>query len=128
MCNSIMKSYQNGELSISQRHFISKVLAERLRKALPSVISKNQTAYVKGRFISEGSRLISDILEISDNLKVKGFLMTLDIENAFDSVNHLFLSSGLKPNESKCKIAGLGALKGVKLALSGVECIDLMFN
>ena len=96
MCNSIMKSYQNGELSISQRHFISKVLAERLRKALPSVISKNQTAYVKGRFISEGSRLSSDILEISDNLKVKGFLMTLDIENAFDSVNHLFLSSGLK--------------------------------
>ena len=128
MCNSIMKSYQNGELNISQRHFISKVLAERLRKALPSVISKNQTAYVKGRFISEGSRLSSDILEISDNLKVKGFLMTLDIENAFNSVNHLFLSSGLKPNKSKCKITGLGAPKGVKLALSGVECIDLMFN
>ena len=35
---------------------------------------------------------------------------------------------GLNPNRSKCKIAGLGALKGVKLALSGVECIDLMFN
>ena len=126
--NSIMKSYQNGELSISQRRFISKVLAKRLKKALPSVISKNQTAYVKGRFISEGSRLISDILEISDNLKVKGFLMTLDIEKAFDSVDHLLLSSGLKPNKSKCKIAGLGALKGIKLALSGMECIDLMFN
>ena len=46
---------------------ISKVLAERL----PSSISKNQTAYVKVRFISE--ELISDILEICDNLKIKGF-------------------------------------------------------
>ena len=35
---------------------------------------------------------------------------------------------GLKPNKSKCEIAGLGALKGVKLVLWGMECIDLMFN
>ena len=55
------------------------MLAERLKKALPSLISKNQTTYLKGRFISEGGRLISDIFEISDNLKIKGYLMTLDI-------------------------------------------------
>ena len=36
--------------------------------------------------------------------------------------------SGLKPNKSKCEIAGLGALKGVKLELCGMEYIDLMFN
>ena len=36
--------------------------------------------------------------------------------------------SGLKPNKSKCEIAGLGALKAVKLALYGMKCIDLMFN
>ena len=64
------------------------MLAERLKKVLPSLISKNQTAYVKGRFISEGGRLISDILEISDNLKIKGFLMTLNTEKAFDPVNN----------------------------------------
>ena len=32
--------------------------------------------------------------------------------------------SGLKPNNIKCEIAGLGALKGVKLALCVMECID----
>ena len=62
---------------------ISKKLAERLKKVLPSLISRNQTAYVKERLISEGSRLISDVLEISYNLKTKGVLMTLDIEKAF---------------------------------------------
>ena len=37
--------------------------------------------------------------------------------------------SGLKPNKSKREKAGLGALKGVKLALCGImESIDLMFN
>ena len=34
----------------------------------------------------------------------------------------------LKPNKSECKAAGLGAPKGVKLAICGMECIDLMFN
>ena len=67
-----------------------KVLDERLKEVLPSLISKNQTAYVKGRFISEGGRLISDIHEISDNLKIKGYLVTQDTEKAFDLVNHLF--------------------------------------
>ena len=77
------------------------MLAERLKKVLPSLISKNQTAYVKGRLISKGGRLISDILEISDNLKVKGFLMTLDIKKAFDSVNCLFLITALEKNGFK---------------------------
>ena len=72
------------------------MLTERLKKVLSSLISQNQTAYVKGRFITEGGRLISDFLEISDNLKIKGFLMTLDIEKASNFVNHLFLITTLE--------------------------------
>ena len=30
--------------------------------------------------------------------------------------------------ESKCEVTVFSALKGVKLALCGMECIDLMFN
>ena len=36
--------------------------------------------------------------------------------------------SGLKPNKSKCEIAGLGALTGVTLAFCRMECVGLMFN
>ena len=70
---------------------VSKVLAERLKTALPSLTSSSQTAYLNGRFISEGGRLISDIFELSNLLKLKGLLLTVDIERAFDSVNHNFL-------------------------------------
>ena len=43
----------------------------------------------------------------------------------FDNFSTFFV---IKPNKSKCEIDGLGALKGVKLELCGMECIDLMFN
>ena len=33
--------------------------------------------------------------------------------------------SGLKPNKLKCEIAGIGALKGVRVGLSGIQCINL---
>ena len=55
---------------------ISKTLGERLKNVLPEIISLNQNAYVKNRYISEGGRLISDLLEMS---------ATIDIEKAFDS-------------------------------------------
>ena len=32
---------------------------------------------------------------------------------------------GLKPNLSKCEVAGIGALKGVKVVLCGIKYINL---
>ena len=61
---------------------------------MPNLVSKNQSAYVNNRFISEGGRLISDILEITHSIQIDGLLMTTDIEKAFD--NHFFLISVLK--------------------------------
>ena len=75
---------------------VSKVLAERLKTALPSLVSSNQTAYLNDRFISEGRCLISDISEVSDLLKLKGLLLKVDIKKDFDSVNHNFLLKVLK--------------------------------
>ena len=40
---------------------LAKVMAQRLKKTLPFLIAANQSAYVDGRFISEGGRVISDL-------------------------------------------------------------------
>lgn len=41
---------------------------------------------MKKRCISEGGKLISDLLEISDVLNKQRFLVTAGIENTFESV------------------------------------------
>ena len=45
-----------------------------------------------------------------------------EIFKVFDTFS---IYSGLKSNMKKCEIAGIGSLKGVKLALSEVNSIDL---
>ena len=63
---------------------LSKSLAEKLKNVLPELISSNQTAYVTNRYISESGRLISDVIEMCDILDIPGYLVTMDIEKAFD--------------------------------------------
>ena len=75
---------------------LSKAISNKLKTALPTLISSQQTAYVKNRFIGESGRLISDIIEISGWFNITGFLVTMDIEKAFDSLDHIFLISVLK--------------------------------
>ena len=63
---------------------------------LPTIISSEQTAYSEKRFIGESGRLISNILSVTNNLKIKGYLVTMDIEKALDSLEHSFLISVIK--------------------------------
>ena len=72
------------------------MLATRLKETLPKLISFQQTAYVRNRFISEGGRLISDILEMSECLNLKDYIVTVDIEKALNSLSHSFLLVCLK--------------------------------
>ena len=73
-----------------------KTLADRIKMFLRFLISSNQTAYVKERFISKSEILFSDILQVADFLKLRGLLVTVDLQKTFDSVNHLFLITALK--------------------------------
>ena len=73
---------------------ISKALSERHKKVLPDLISTQQTVYVKNRHIGKSGRLISDIKEIANLKNLKGFLVTIDTEKAF---NLLFIILFIKP-------------------------------
>ena len=75
---------------------LSKAISNKLKTVLPTLISSQQTAYVKNRFIGESGRLISDIAEISGCFNITGFLVTMDIEEAFDFLDHSLLISVLK--------------------------------
>ena len=125
LCASIQQSFIGGELSTSQKQtiikliekkdrdkrftknwrpisllnvdikLISKVLASRLKSVISTIVNENQVAYVNNSFIESG-RLISGVLENTNSLNIEGLLMTVDIEKAFDSINHSFLICVLK--------------------------------
>ena len=67
-----------------------------MKNVLPELISSNQTTYVKNRCISESGRLISDVIGMCDILDISGYLVTMDIEKAFDSLDRDFLLFVLK--------------------------------
>ena len=92
----LIKNWRPNSLLNIDTKLISKVIASRLKKILNNLISENQIAYLNNRFISEGGRPISDIVEITDLLQIEGIFLTVDIEKAFDSVNHLFSVSVLE--------------------------------
>ena len=47
------------------------------------------------------------------------------VKEVLNTFNEFSLFSSLKPNLSKCEIAGVGVLKGVKLGLCVMKCINL---
>ena len=75
-----IKNWRPTSLLNVDYKIIAKALATRLKETLPKLISFQQTAYVRNRFIGEGGRLISDILEMSESLNLKGYVVTVDIK------------------------------------------------
>ena len=74
----------------------SKVLVSGMKNILSSIVKCDQTTYVKGRYIGESIRLISDILEYTEENGISGILFSADFEKAFDSIKHTFLFAVLK--------------------------------
>ena len=59
-------------------------------KFLPSLISSQQLMYVQKLLIRESSRLIADIIEVTDIFNKEGFLVTANIKKVFDSLDYAF--------------------------------------
>ena len=74
----------------------SKALASRVKTVLSNIIKCDQTAYVKGRYIGESIRLVTDTLEYTAEHEEVGILFSADFEKAFDSIEHTFIFATLE--------------------------------
>ena len=89
--------------------------------ALEILILIKNNENIQGICIFERTYLYSayadDTTFFLKNIKsLKQLLRTVDYFSSF---------TGLKPNLSKCEIAGIGILKGVEVAVCGIKCVDL---
>ena len=90
-----IKNWRPISLSNVDIKLLSKTLAKRLKEVLPCLISAQQTAYVQNRNIGESGRLISDITESTNTRQMEGFLVTMDVEKAFGSLDLKFSISNI---------------------------------
>ena len=126
MVESFNYAFENGEMSISQKRgiislipkkdkdkkylknwrpisllnndykIVTKALALRLEKVLPTISSPNQTGYVfKGRYIGESIRIRADMMYITKKKNIQGLAVFLDFEKAFDSIEWCYLQKCL---------------------------------
>ena len=75
---------------------ISKVLATRLKKVLPSIINDSQMAFVEGRQILDAILTASEAVDEWSLRGRKGVLLKLDLEKAYDKVDWSFLDMAMK--------------------------------
>jgi hypothetical protein len=75
---------------------ITKVIANRLKGMLPTIIPKNQGGFIKGRHIIENIILVQQAIHSSMQRGEKGMIVKLDLANAFDRVRHVLLFQVMK--------------------------------
>jgi hypothetical protein len=62
-------------------------LANKLRGHLDQLVSKNQSAFIKGRFIQDNFMMVQKTAQFLHTKKQPRLLLKLDISKAFDSVS-----------------------------------------
>ena len=74
---------------------ISTAIANRLKSVIGRIISPSQSAYIKGRYIGENSRLVYDIISHINQTRQSGCIMAADFEAAFETVSWPYLRAVL---------------------------------
>ncbi|GKC44506.1 putative RNA-directed DNA polymerase [Tanacetum coccineum] len=71
---------------------LAKILAERIKKVIGGLIGDEQNAFIKGRFILDGSLIANEAFDFLKKKKKRAFLLKIDFEKAYDSVNWKFIT------------------------------------
>ena len=72
---------------------LAKVLAERMKKCFPKVISPSQTGFMEGRQISSTLRVTIDIAKYTK--QKTGYILFLDFEKCFDRIEYNAIKGAL---------------------------------
>jgi len=75
---------------------LSKTLAIRFESVIEKIISKDQTGFIKNRFIGENIAKSLSIIDLCNKENIKGLLLSVDMEKAFDFLNWNCIQKSLK--------------------------------
>ena len=112
---------------ISQVHsfakLVTKIMANRLAGRLDEMVSPNQSASIKNRFIQDNFMMVQQTVKFLHNQKQPRILLKLDITKAFDSVSWAFLLEVLRKlgfgSRWRDLVCGLLASSSTQVLLNG---------
>ena len=87
----LLKNYRPISLMNYDYKILAFVLAQRFQNVVNKVISNDQSAYIKDKFLGNNVRLVCDIINYCDKYEEAGVLLSLDFEKAFDTVEWDFV-------------------------------------
>ena len=91
-----IKSYRPITLLNSSYKIVASAVANRIKKVLPDVIGHEQTGFIQGGFIGDNIRLTYDLIHHLNRTERSALFLSLDIQDAFNSVNWDFIRVMLK--------------------------------
>jgi len=91
-----VKEYRPISLVHSFAKLVTKILANRLAGRLDEMVSSNQSAFIKKRFIQDNFMMVQQTDKFLHSQKQPRILLKLDITKAFDSVSWAFLLEVLR--------------------------------
>ena len=94
--NNSLKSWRPISLLNVDYKIISTAIANRFKKVVNKIISTSQTAYIKGRYIGENSRLVYDVISHVNQSKQTCLILAADFEAAFETISWYYLNAVLK--------------------------------
>ena len=90
-----LKSYRPITLLNTAYKILSGVIANRFKQVISKLIHPAQTAFIKGRFIGDNIRIMSDVMHCLKHEKKDGLFISVDMEGAFNSVSWNFIKVAL---------------------------------
>ena len=86
-----LNNYRPISITNSDYKILACVLANRMQTVLDKLISPEQSAYMKGRYIGSNCRYALDFIEYCNKFNINSIICFLDFSKAFDSLSHTFL-------------------------------------
>ena len=87
----LLRNWRPISLLCATYKLASTVIATRMKPFIDQIVSKSQTGFLSGRNIAESTRLVYDLIYLTEERNLDGMLLLVDFAKAFDSISWPFI-------------------------------------
>ena len=82
-----LKTWRPISLLNTDYKIMTKCIATRLKNNLIKIINKNQSGFIKGRYIGDNIRSLLEVIDLAEDENLSCIALSIDFEKAFDTIS-----------------------------------------